>query len=267
MMSNERTRVIGVIPARWASTRLPGKSLAAIAGKPLVLHVLDRVRQARRLDEVLVATDDVRIRDVVAAAGGIAVMTRADHPSGTDRVAEAAAGSGAGIVINIQGDEPLVDPALIDRLAGVMVDQPQWDMGTAAAPILDLDDLHAPSVVKVVTGLEGQALYFSRAPIPYAREGFPLDPSGIYRRHIGIYAYRSAFLARLVATPPTRLEETEKLEQLRALALGARMVVIETTDIGIGVDTPEDIQTVERLLAGPVAGDRREPRMDTNRHE
>jgi 3-deoxy-manno-octulosonate cytidylyltransferase (CMP-KDO synthetase) len=245
-MSN---RVVGVIPARYASTRLPGKSLVEISGKPLVLHVLDRVRLARRLDAVLVATDDERIRDVVEAAGGTAVMTREDHPSGTDRVAEAVASIDADVVINIQGDEPLVDPELIDQLAGVMVENPAWDMGTAAAPITSLDDLHASAVVKVVTGGEGQALYFSRAPIPYARDGFPSDPSKIYRRHIGIYAYRRAFLKRIVASLPTALEETEKLEQLRALALGAHMVVIETDHIGIGVDTPEDVVKVEQLLA------------------
>lgn len=241
-------RVVGVIPARYASTRLPGKSLVEIAGKPLILHVLDRVRMARRLDDVVVATDDDRIRDVVEGAGGKAVMTREDHPSGTDRAAEAVSASDAGIIINIQGDEPLVDPDLIDRLAGVMLETPSWDMGTAATPITDLDALHAPAVVKVVTGEEGQALYFSRAPIPYARDGFPLDPSGTYRRHIGIYAYRRAFLDRIVSSPPTLLEETEKLEQLRALALGARMVVIDTDDIGIGVDTPEDVVRVEALL-------------------
>ncbi|NQU39517.1 MAG: 3-deoxy-manno-octulosonate cytidylyltransferase [Lentisphaerae bacterium] len=248
------SHVVGVIPARWASTRLPGKSLVEIAGKPLILHVLDRVRQARRLNAVIVATDDDRIRRVVEEAGGIVVMTREDHPSGTDRVAEAVAAYPADIVINIQGDEPLVDPSLIDRLAGVMIDHPQWDMGTAAAPILERDDLHAPSVVKVVTGEAGQALYFSRAPIPYARDGFPLNPSAIYRRHIGIYAYRRPFLELIVATPPTQLEEIEKLEQLRALAIGARMVVIETNDIGIGVDTPADVATVERLLAGGAGG-------------
>lgn len=241
-------RVVGVIPARYASTRLPGKSLVEIAGKPLVVHVLDRVRRARRLDDVIVATDDARIRDVVEGVGGWAVMTRADHPSGTDRVAEAVGGIDAGVVINIQGDEPLVDPDLIDRLAAVMRGDPGWDMGTAAAPIGELDDLHAPAVVKVVTGAEGQALYFSRAPIPYARDGFPADPSSIYRRHIGIYAYRRAMLERIVAAPPTVLEQTEKLEQLRALALGARMVVIETNDIGIGVDTPEDVAQVEAVL-------------------
>ncbi|MDP7022933.1 MAG: 3-deoxy-manno-octulosonate cytidylyltransferase, partial [Kiritimatiellia bacterium] len=195
-------RVVGVIPARYASTRLPGKSLVEIAGKPLVLHVLDRVRMAQRLDAVLVATDDARIRDVVEAAGGTAVMTSEDHPSGTDRVAEAVASIDADVVINIQGDEPLVDPELIDQLAGVMVENPAWDMGTAAAPITTPDDLHASAVVKVVTGGEGQALYFSRAPIPYARDGFPSDPSTIYRRHIGIYAYRRAFLKRIVSSPP-----------------------------------------------------------------
>lgn len=245
-MKSKRERVVGVIPARWASTRLPGKALAPICGKPLIQWVLERVRQASRLDEVLVATDDERIRSVVAALGGTAVMTRVDHPSGTDRVAEAVAGHEAGIVINIQGDEPLIDPGLINDLAEVMVEAQEWDMATAATPVHAQDELNKPSVVKVVFGGQGQALYFSRSVIPFVRDS---APSGLtHWRHVGIYAYRRAFLDRLVKSAPCVLEMTEKLEQLRALHLGARMKVVETREIGLGVDTPEDVALAEAAL-------------------
>jgi len=245
-MSTERERVIGVIPARWASTRLPGKALVPICGKPLIQWVLERTRQATRLDEVLVATDDGRIRDVVTRLGGQAVMTRPDHPSGTDRVAEAVAGRRAGVVINIQGDEPLIDPGLINRLAEVMVADNGWDMATAATPIGSEAELNKPSVVKVVTGERGRALYFSRSAIPFIRDTVP---EGLrHWRHVGIYAYRRAFLDRLVKAPPCALEQAEKLEQLRALYLGAAMTVVETCEIGLGVDTPEDVMLAEAAL-------------------
>jgi len=244
-MSAKRDRVIGVIPARWASTRLPGKALVPICGKPLIQWVLERTRQATLLDEVLVATDDERIRSVVAGLGGVAVMTRADHPSGTDRVAEAVAGREAGIVINIQGDEPLIDPGLINRLAEVMMRDSGWDMATAATPA-GLSDLDKPSVVKVVMGERGRALYFSRSVIPFVRDTPP--PGLTHWRHVGIYAYRRVFLERLVKAPPCVLEMAEKLEQLRALVLGARMTVVETDEIGLGVDTPGDVALAEAAL-------------------
>ena len=245
-MSSKRERVVGVIPARWASTRLPGQALVSLCGKPLIQWVMERVRLADRLDEVLVATDDERIRAVVVALGGTAVMTRVDHPSGTDRVAEAVAGRDAGIVINIQGDEPLIDPGLINGLVEVMLKARDWDMATAATPVLTADELGKPSVVKVVSGEQGQALYFSRSVIPYVRD---LAPAGlVHWRHVGIYAYRRAFLDRLVATPPCGLELAEKLEQLRALHLGARIKVVETQEIGLGVDTPEDVVLAEAAL-------------------
>jgi 3-deoxy-manno-octulosonate cytidylyltransferase (CMP-KDO synthetase) len=245
-MSSKRERVVGVIPARWASTRLPGKALVSLCGKPLIQWVMERVRLADRLDEVLVATDDERIRAVVVALGGTAVMTRVDHPSGTDRVAEAVAGRDAGIVINIQGDEPLIDPGLINGLVEVMLKARDWDMATAATPVLTADELGKPSVVKVVSGEQGQALYFSRSVIPYVRD---LAPAGlVHWRHVGIYAYRRAFLDRLVATPPCGLELAEKLEQLRALHLGARIKVVETQEIGLWVDTPEDVVLAEAAL-------------------
>ena len=245
-MSGKSTGVIGVIPARWGSTRLPGKALVPICGKPLIQWVLERVSKAKCLDEVVVATDDERIVKAVVRLGGVAVMTRMDHPSGTDRVAEAAARSVAGIVINIQGDEPLIDPGLIDRMAQVMVEGQQWDMATAASPIRSVEELQRPSVVKVVCGEHGRAIYFSRSVIPFVRDALPAGLQ--YWRHVGIYAYRREFLDRVVAEPPCLLEQAEKLEQLRALHLGARMNVVQTQEIGLGVDTPEDIALAEAAL-------------------
>lgn len=242
-------RVIGVIPARWASTRLPGKPLAMIAGKPMIQRVAEQVVQANALDAVLVATDDQRIIDAVESfqiPGVKAVMTRADHPSGTDRIAEAVSGEPCEILINIQGDEPLMDPGLIDRLAAVMASG-SWDMATAAAPIRDEADLKNPAVVKAVFARDGQALYFSRSVIPHVRDA-GTDAAGAHWRHIGIYAYRRDYLLKLVAEPPCRLENLEKLEQLRALYIGCRMNVLQVEEVGIGVDTPEDILKVEAIL-------------------
>jgi 3-deoxy-manno-octulosonate cytidylyltransferase (CMP-KDO synthetase) len=240
--------VIGIIPARWASTRLPGKSLVPLCGRPMIQRVVERARAAVSLSSVLVATDDERIAAVVRGFGGEVAMTRPEHPSGTDRIAEAAGGTAADLIVNIQGDEPLLDPALIDRLVARMEEDPVWDMGTAAAPITSAADLASPSVVKVVWGARHQALYFSRSVIPFIRDREEPGMEVTYWRHLGIYAYRAAFLRRLVAAPPCGLEMAEKLEQLRALHLGARMVVIETTDTGIGVDTPADVERVERLI-------------------
>jgi 3-deoxy-manno-octulosonate cytidylyltransferase (CMP-KDO synthetase) len=252
MNKTKRDRVIGVIPARWASTRLPGKPLVLIAGKPMIQRVAEQVVQAASLDAVLVATDDRRIADAVASfqiPGVKAVMTRADHPSGTDRIAEAVADEPCDTVINIQGDEPLMDPDLIDRLAAVMASG-DWDMATAAAPIQNEADITSPAVVKAVFARDGQALYFSRSLIPHIRDAANKTEasSANYWRHIGIYAYRRDYLLKLVAEPPCALEELEKLEQLRALYIGCRMNVLTVDDIGIGVDTPDDIARVERLL-------------------
>jgi len=240
-------RVVGVIPARWGSTRLPGKSLVSICGKPLVQWVVESARRAERLERLLVATDDERIADVVKGLGVEAVMTRRDHPSGTDRVAEAVRGIEAAVVVNIQGDEPLIDPGLIDRLADRMLTETSWDMATAAARIKSEADLHNPSVVKVVWDSEGRALYFSRSVIPHVRDREP-GYSVAHWGHVGIYAYRREFLARLVATPPSDLERAEKLEQLRALHIGARMAVLPGEESGMGVDTPEDVQYLERVI-------------------
>jgi len=244
---SDRDNVLVVIPARLGSTRLPEKCLLPLCGKPMIVWVAEAVRRCRRASRVLVATDHERIAAAVTAAGYEAVMTRADHPSGTDRVAEAAAGSGAGVIVNVQGDEPLIDPELVDRLAASLQASDAWDMATAATALADPADLARPSVVKVVRDVAGRALYFSRAPIPFVRDGGPA-PAGLHWRHLGVYAYRRAFLERLVATPPCATEQAEKLEQLRALHIGGRIAVLETADRGAGVDTPEDIERVERLL-------------------
>ena len=240
-------QVLGVIPARWGSTRFPGKCMADLHGKPVVAWVAEAALKASLLDEVIVAADDQRILDAAEAVGARGVMTRVDHPSGTDRVAEAANAGDADIVINIQGDEPLIDPALIDLLSREMLEG-SWEMATAAAPIASLDDLMSPNVVKVVCAADGGALYFSRSVIPCCRDAEPDLATGLYWRHIGIYAYRGAFLRRLVGQSPSALEQTEKLEQLRALHLGGRISVLRVDEVGIGVDTPEDLERVSRLM-------------------
>ena len=247
-------RIIGVIPSRYGSSRFPGKPLALIAGRPLVAWVVEAAGKASRLDEVIVATDDERIKAAVEAEGGKAVMTPSDLPSGTDRVA-CAAGDFADddVIVNIQGDEPLIDPALIDALAARLADDPRWDMATAVTPIRSERDLRAKTVVKVVMDRWDGALYFSRATIPACRDNPEDIGTGMYVRHLGIYAYRGAFLRRFIAEKPCDLEKTEKLEQLRALWMGGRIAVIRTEDEGVGVDTPEDAERVGKILAGRMA--------------
>ena len=245
-----KPRIVGVIPSRWGSTRFPGKSLAPVGGKPLLAWVVARTKLAKRLDEILVATDDERIAAAARACGARVALTRADHPSGTDRIAEAIQGVAADVVVNIQGDEPLIDPALIDRVAETLAGDAGWDMATAAAPIRSAEELHNPDVVKVVRDRENRALYFSRAVIPFVRgaaAGFG-PVAGQHFRHIGLYGYRRAFLERLVQEPPGALENLEKLEQLRALALGCRMAVLDCEAFGIGVDSPADVPKAEALL-------------------
>lgn len=238
---------LGVIPARYASTRFPGKSLALLGGKPLIQHVVERVRKARNLSGVIVATDDDRIAAVARQIGVEAVMTKPEHPSGTDRIAEAVSDRRADVVVNIQGDEPFIEPALIDRLCELMARDVAWDMATAATPIMNDDERNNPSVVKVVWDQAGRALYFSRSLIPHIRDR-DMSPEGLHFRHLGIYAYRREFLFRMVAAPQSDTEKAEKLEQLRALHLGASICVVETKDYGIGVDTPADLQYAETLL-------------------
>ena len=247
-------KIYGIIPSRFGSSRFPGKPIHVIAGKPLVAWVVEAVKRAHRLDDVVVATDDERIVKAVEECGGKAVMTPSELPSGTDRIACAARIVCGGdfadddILVNIQGDEPLIDPALIDELAAKLADDPRWDMATAVTPIKSAADLAAKTVVKVVLDRDDGALYFSRAPIPCDRDHEADLASGLYVRHLGIYAYRGAFLKRYVAEPPCALERTEKLEQLRALWMGAKIAVVRTEDEGVGVDTPEDAIRIEAIL-------------------
>ena len=242
-------KTFGIIPSRFGSSRFPGKPLAVLAGKPLVAWVVEAVKKAKSLDEVLVATDDERIVAAVEQYGGRAVMTPSELPSGTDRIA-CAAGDFADddILVNIQGDEPLIDPALVDALVAKLREDSRWSMATAVTPIKSAADLAAKTVVKVVLDRDDGALYFSRSPIPCDRDKEPDLASGLYVRHLGIYAYRGAFLRCYIAEAPCDLEKTEKLEQLRALWMGAKIAVVKTDDEGVGVDTPEDAKRVERIL-------------------
>ena len=247
-------KIYGIIPSRFGSSRFPGKPLAMLAGKPLVAWVVEAVKTAKSLDEVFVATDDERIVKAVEEHGGVAVMTPSELPSGTDRIACAARNRFGGdfgdddILVNIQGDEPLIDPRLVDELVAKLGDGKGFEIATAVTPIKCAADYAAKTVVKVVLDRDDGALYFSRAPIPCDRDHEPDFASGLYVRHLGIYAYRGGFLKRYIAEPPCALEKTEKLEQLRALWMGARIAVVRTEDEGVGVDTPEDAKRVEALL-------------------
>jgi 3-deoxy-manno-octulosonate cytidylyltransferase (CMP-KDO synthetase) len=233
-------RTVGVVPARFASTRLPGKPLLSETGRPLIQHVVEAARRAARLERVIVATDDARIGDAVAAFGGEYVLTRADHPSGTDRVAEVAAGlADVDVIVNIQGDEPEVSPAALDLVVSLLERDTGAPMATVATPIRAEAVYRDPSCVKVVTSGAGRALYFSRSPIPLHRDGLPAaGPLALL--HLGLYAYRRDFLLRLAALPPSPLERAEKLEQLRVLEAGFAIAVGVVDEPSIGIDTPED---------------------------
>ncbi len=242
--------IVGIIPARYASTRFPGKPLVPIAGKPLVQRVVEQCRQARSLSEVIVATDDPRIAEV--ARGFCRVeMTRADHPSGTDRIAEVTDRCPCDAVVNIQGDEPLIDPAVIDAVAEAL---DQHEISTAATPIRNPAEYENPNVVKVVADVAGRALYFSRRTIPYLREAASRPVTEqlaafSFLKHLGIYGYRRTALLRLVRLPVSPLERAEKLEQLRALENGLAIAVVRVRHDSVGVDVPEDVARVERILA------------------
>lgn len=230
-----------VIPARFASTRLPGKPLADIAGKPMIVRVYQQASKARRLTGVIAAVDDERVYEAVVSNGGRAMMTAKDHPTGTDRLAEvAAAHPEAELIINVQGDEPMIEPAIIDELAAVFDDDPDLQMATVKSPMESQADINNPNNVKVVTDKNGYALYFSRSPLPYFRENTGMT---VYK-HIGIYAYKRDFLLEYAKMMPTQLEQTESLEQLRALENGYKIKVIETDYHFVGVDTPEDLAAV-----------------------
>ncbi|HTH46328.1 MAG TPA: 3-deoxy-manno-octulosonate cytidylyltransferase [Candidatus Limnocylindria bacterium] len=241
--------LIGVIPARFASTRFPGKPLHLIAGRPLIQHVVERCRLARSLAEVIVATDDPRIAAVAAQFCRVE-LTRDDHPSGTDRIAEVAARVPAEGYVNIQGDEPLMDPAVIDAVAAGLAGS---EMSTAATPIRDLAEYDNPNVVKAVVGANGRALYFSRRTIPYLRDLSSQPPAEQlaafpFLKHLGIYGFRRETLLRLVTFPVSPLEAAEKLEQLRALENGITITVARVNHDSVGVDVPADVARVEALL-------------------
>lgn len=240
-----RARVIGVIPSRYQSTRLPGKALAEIAGLPMVEHVYRRASQAALVDAVVVATDDQRIADVVDRFGGTAVMTGQQHATGTDRLAEVAAAVSSEIVVNIQGDEPTIVPEAIDAAVRLLLERPDDQMSTLRRRLDDLLELGNPSIVKLVTDAAGYGLYFTRSAVPFVRPGHPQPP---FWRHVGLYAYRRAFLMELASLAPTPLELAEGLEQLRAIEHGFRIITAETTSDAIGVDTPEDLDRVRQLF-------------------
>jgi 3-deoxy-manno-octulosonate cytidylyltransferase (CMP-KDO synthetase) len=249
-------KITAVIPARYASTRFPGKALAEIDGRPMIQHVYERTAQSRLVTRTIVATDDRRIADAVHQIGGEAIMTSVSHETGTDRLAEVAAGLDAGIIVNVQGDEPLIDPAMIDLAIQPFLEEPGLRMGTLKTRIKCLHDFLSPNVVKVVTDSLGNALYFSRSPLPFFRdrwkdlkdESFCSGKLLCYK-HVGLYVYRRDFLLSYASMPPTFLEISEKLEQLRALENGVPIRVVETEFESIGVDTPDDlIKAQERYL-------------------
>jgi len=238
-----------VVPARWGSTRFPGKMLAPLAGKPLVQWAWEAARKSKLADHVVIATDDRRIREAVEAFGADAVMTRKSHPSGTDRMAEVAARRKAGLYVNVQGDEALLPPREIDALIRGMK-ACRAPVGTLAHAVESEEEYLRPDVVKVVTSQEGNALYFSRSPLPCFRDGLKAQDLKQVRRHVGIYAFRAAGLRRFVALKPSALEKAEKLEQLRALENGLAIRVFSTKYRAVGVDTPADLKAAERLLRG-----------------
>src|SRR3990167_885990 len=247
--------VIVIIPARYASTRLEGKPLLDIAGKPMILWVYERVGAARFVKYVIVATDDKMIFDAVKGFKGKVVMTSVSHKSGTDRLAEAAANLKCDMVVNVQGDEPLIEPKMIDEAVKPLVDDSEVYMATLKTKILDAEELNNPNVVKVVTDRNNFALYFSRLPIPYHRDEWK-DPKHLtihgsrftVFKHIGLYVYRKDFLLKFARMKPTLLEEAEKLEQLRVLENGYKIKVVETKYNSIGVDTKEDLEKVRKIV-------------------
>jgi 3-deoxy-manno-octulosonate cytidylyltransferase (CMP-KDO synthetase) len=243
--------LVGIIPARYGSTRFPGKVLVPICGRPLIRHIVERARKAWTLSEIIVATDDPRVADVVGAFCRVE-LTSPDHPSGTDRVAEVAARCPCDGVVNIQGDEPLIEPEVINQVAAALADHP---MVTAATPLRDPAEYDDPNVVKVVVRADGRALYFSRRTIPYLRDAASRSvPEQLaafaFLKHLGLYAYQRATLLDLVRLPVSPLEQAERLEQLRALDHGVPIAVVRVEYAGVGVDTPGDVARVERMLGG-----------------
>ena len=252
--------VVAIIPARYASTRLPGKPIVDIAGKPMIVRVAERAREVAAIGRIVIATDDRRVFDAVTARGLEVMMTSPDHATGTDRLAEVAAQLDAEIIVNVQGDEPLIEPATIDAAIAPLLADASIVMATTAEPIESAADLMNPNVVKVVTDQAGFALYFSRNPIPFPRAAvqqhgsleaaLAAQPELLRQasKHTGLYVYRREFLLRYAKLPPTPLEQSELLEQLRALEHGHRIKVVKVNHRSIGVDTPEDLERVRRIF-------------------
>lgn len=251
-------RTVAIIPARYSSTRFPGKPLADLVGKPMIQHVYERTSQASLVNRVIVATDDTRIADAIHRIGGEAIMTSTAHETGTDRLAEVAHGLEADIIVNVQGDEPLIDPAMIDQAIEPFLNNPALKMSTLKSRINCLHDFLSPNVVKVVTNATGDALYFSRSPLPFFRDKWQDLKDDAFAsgrllcfKHVGLYVFQRDFLLEYAAMPQTFLEISEKLEQLRALENGIRIKVVETTFESIGVDTPDDLHKAqERMKQG-----------------
>lgn len=248
-------KVVAIIPARYASSRLKGKALLTIADKPMIQHVYERAKKASLVNNVIVATDDKKIFDAVEGFAGNAAMTSPLHRTGTDRIAEVADNMDAEIIVNVQGDEPLIEPEMIDEAIRPLLQSSDILMSTLKKKITDEDELKNPNIVKVVTDKEGFAIYFSRFPIPYVRAGSQKSSAlggrsqkkDIHYKHIGLYVYRKDFLLKFAKMKPTSLEEAEKLEQLRALENGYKIKVIETQYSSIGVDTQEDLERVRKI--------------------
>ncbi len=241
-------KIAAIIPARYASTRFPGKPLIKIGGLTMIERVYRQASRSRLVQSVIVATDDERIASAVTAFGGVVALTRSDHPSGTDRLAEVAQGSpDLDILVNVQGDEPLIDPQAIDAAISPLLEEPSASMSTLAAPIGNQAEAESSQVVKVVVDCQGYALYFSRAPIPFYRDERPF-PERRYLGHVGLYVYRRNCLLTLASLLPTELERAESLEQLRALENGIRIRVVETAYRSLAIDVPDDVSAVERAL-------------------
>ncbi len=240
-------KVIVVIPSRYASTRLPGKALVQLAGKPMVQHVYERAKRAQTVHRVLVATDDQRIIDAVTAFGGEARMTRADHRTGTERIAEVAVHEDGDVFVDVQGDEPLIDPAAIDTAVGALLEEPQAQISTVATAIRHAGDIMDPNVVKTVLDFDGNALYFSRAPIPWIRDT-QQKLHVKYWKHLGLYVFQREALLEFPTLPQGELEKIEQLEQLRWLENGWKIRVAEVAHDAVSVDVPEDVARVEKLM-------------------
>ena len=237
-------KVVAVIPARWASVRFPGKPLALLAGKPVIAHVCEQAKKSKHVQRIIVATDDQRIVDAVTAAGFEARMTRADHVNGTSRIAEVAATLHADMIVNVQGDEPRIEPELIDLAIEALMNAGKGvPMSTVASPFMPDEDVNDPNLVKVAVGANGRALYFSRSRIPFHRVGAPTASEPL--KHVGLYVYRREFLPLFVALAPTPLEQTEQLEQLRVLEHGHAISVAVGTARFHGVDTPQQLEKLE----------------------